>query len=62
MKEFKVKYISDVKSIFFVKNKEYMAHLPKDNQSGKFFAFYIEDTDEPGEYALPATRFEVIDS
>lgn len=57
----KVKYISDKKSIFFKKGEVYEAFLPKDNQSGNFFAFYLEDMDEPGEYALPASRFEVIE-
>lgn len=61
MKKIKVKYISDKKSIFFQKGKVYEAHFPKDNQSGNVFAFYLEDMDEPGEYALPANRFEVIE-
>lgn len=60
MKTFKVRYISDKKSIFFKKGEVYNAFLPKDNQSGKFFAFHIEDMDEAGDYALPANRFEVI--
>lgn len=60
MKKIKVKYISDIKSIFFEKGKEYEAYLPKDNQSGKFLAFHIADMDEPGDYALPASRFAVI--
>lgn len=61
MKTFKVKYISDKKSIFFKKGEVYDAFLPKDNQGGAFFAFHIEDMDEPGDYALPASRFEVIE-
>ena len=60
MTTFKVKYISDKKSIFFKKGGIYDAYLPKDNKSGRFFAFRIEDMDEPGDYALPADRFEVI--
>ena len=58
---FKVKYTSDKKSIFFDKDEIYEAFLPKDDQSGKYFAFRLEDMDEPGEYALPASRFEVIE-
>lgn len=61
MNKIKVRYISDVKSIFFEKGKVYEAFLPEDNQSGKFFAFHIDDMDEPGDYALPASRFEVIE-
>lgn len=61
MKTFKVKYISDKKSIFFKKGNVYEAFLPKDNQSGNVFAFHIEEMDEPGDYALPADRFEIID-
>lgn len=61
MKTFKVKYISDKKSIFFKKGEVYEAFLPSDNQSGNIFAFHIEEMDEPGDYALPADRFEIID-
>lgn len=60
MKTFKVKYISDKKSIFFKKGEVYEAFLPKDNQSGNIFAFHIEEMDEPGDYALPADRFEIV--
>jgi len=61
MKTFKVKYISDKKSIFFKKGEVYDAYIPKDEKSGKFFAFHLEDMDEPGDYALPSNRFEVIE-
>ena len=61
MKTFKVKYISDKASVFFEKGEVYNAFLPKDNLSGSFFAFHIDDIDEPGEYALPASRFEIIE-
>lgn len=61
MKTLKVRYISDKKSIFFEKGKVYEAFVPKDDKSGKFFAFHLEDMDEPGDYALPASRFEVIE-
>lgn len=60
MKTFKVKYISDIKSVFFEKGKEYDAYIPKDNKSGSFFAFHLADMDEPGDYALPASRFEIV--
>jgi hypothetical protein len=61
MKTFKVKYISEKKSIFFKKGEVYDAYIPKDDKSGRFFAFHLEDMDEPGDYALPASRFEVIE-
>lgn len=61
MKTFKVKYISDKKSIFFKKGEVYDAYIPKDDKSGRFFAFHLEDMDEPGDYALPASRFEAIE-
>lgn len=60
MKTLKVKYISDKKSLFFEKGKVYEAFIPKDDKSGKFFAFHLEDMDEPGDYALPACRFEEV--
>lgn len=61
MEKFKVKYISDKKSIFFEKGQVYEAYIPRDDKSGRFFAFYLEDMDEPGDYALPSSRFEIIE-
>ena len=61
MKTIKVKYISDKPSIFFEKGKEYDAYLPKDDKGFNFLAFYLEDMDEPGYYALPSSRFEVVE-
>lgn len=61
MKKIKAKYISDKKSIFFEKGKVYDAFLPKDNKSGNVLAFHIEDMEEPGDYALPASMFKIID-
>ena len=60
-RKIKVKYVSDIPSIFFKKGEVYEAFLPKDNQSGEFLAFYLNDMDEPGDYAVPASRFEIID-
>ena len=60
MKTLKVRYISDKKSIFFKKGEVYDAFIPKDDKSGRYFAFHLEDMDEPGDYALPASRFEVV--
>ena len=61
MKTLKVRYISDIKSIFFKKGEVYEAYIPKDDKSGRFYAFHLEDMDEPGDYALPASRFEVVE-
>lgn len=61
MKTLKVRYISDKKSIFFKKGEVYDAYIPKDDKSGRFYAFHLEDMDEPGDYALPASRFEVVE-
>ena len=59
-KTIKVRYISDKKSIFFKKGDVYEAFIPKDDTSGRFFAFHLEDMDEPGDYALPASMFEIV--
>jgi len=61
MKFFKARYISDIKSIFFKKGEVYEAHIPLDDPTGRFFSFYLEDYDEPGYYALPSGRFEVVE-
>lgn len=61
MKMIKVKYISDKKSIFFKKGEIYDAYVPKDDRSGNYFAFNLKDMDEPGDYALPASRFEIVE-
>ena len=61
VKTLKVRYISDVKSIFFTKGEVYEAYIPKGDKSGRYFAFHLEDMDEPGDYALPASRFKVVE-
>lgn len=61
MKTIKVRYVSDKKSVFFKKGSVYDAFIPRDDKSGRFYAFHLEDMDEPGDYALPASRFEVVD-
>ena len=55
----KARYISDIKSIFFKKGEIYEVWPVKDDK--RFLAFYLEDMDEPGEYALPANRFEIVE-
>lgn len=59
--KFRVMYVSDIPSIFFKKGEIYEAFLPLDNRSGNVYAFHIEDIDEPGDYALPASRFRIIE-
>ncbi len=61
MKKIKAKYISDKPSVFFQKGEVYEAFLPQDNQSGRFLAFHLEDMDDPGDYALPASLFEIVE-
>lgn len=56
----KVKYISDIQSIFFKKGEVYEGFIPKDDN--RFIAFHLDDYDESGDYALPIDRFEIIDS
>lgn len=60
MKILKVRYISEKKSVFFKKGEIYNAYYPLDDKSGKYLVFNLPDMDEPGEYALPASRFEVV--
>lgn len=61
IKMIKVRYISNKPSIFFKQGEVYEAFLPLDNSTGAYFAFHLEDFDEPGDYALPASMFEVIE-
>lgn len=61
MKMIKVRYISDKKSIFFKKGNVYDAYIPKDDKGGRFYAFHLEDMDEPGDYALPSSMFELVE-
>ena len=60
MKTFKARYISDKKSIFLKKGTVYDVYVPEDDKSGTFFAVNLPDMDEPGDYAVPASRFEII--
>ena len=60
-KFFKVMYISDLPSPYFKKGEVYDAFYPVDNRSGEYFAFYIEEDDEPGNYAFPSSRFKIVE-
>lgn len=60
MKIFKARYISDVNSIFLKKGEIYDVYFPIDDTSHRFLAVYLEDMDEPGDYAVPASRFEIL--
>ena len=57
----KVRYTSDIKSIFFKKGEIYEATTPKGSLAGKFYVFCLEDMDEPGDYGVPADRFEIVE-
>ena len=61
MKILKAKYISNKPSIFLKKGEIYDVYFPVDDNSKRFLAVYLEDMDEPGYYAVPAERFEIID-
>lgn len=63
MKPCKAEYISDQKSIFFKKGKVYDAFIPQCNGGEGMLAFYRteEEMDEEGYYALPATRFRIVE-
>lgn len=58
--KFKAKYISDVKSIFLKKGEIYDVYIPVDDKSGSFFVVNLPEMDEPGDYAVPSSRFEII--
>jgi len=61
IKKFKVRYVSDIPSIFFEKGEIYEAYIPLDDPDGRFYAIYLEDMDEPGDYAIPSSRFEIVE-
>ena len=63
MKKIKVKYISDVPSVFFQKGEVYDGFLPEQQIKPGMIAFFFpeEEMDEPGYYALPKTRFEIVE-
>lgn len=58
----KVKYISDIKSIFFEREKVYEAYILNDYPKLKAFAFYFseQEIDEEGYFVLPSDRFEIV--
>ena len=59
----KAKYTSSKKSIFFKTGTIYDAFIPKCNGGKDILAFYFgkDEMDEEGYYALPASRFEIVD-
>ncbi len=63
MKKVKAKYVSDVPSVFFKKGQTYDGYLLTDYKRTKMIAFWFseEEMDEAGYYALPASRFEIIE-
>lgn len=60
-KTYKAKYVSDIPSIFLKKDEIYEVYYPLDDPGKRFLAVYLEDMDEPGDYAVPANRFEIIE-
>ena len=63
MKKVKVKYISDIPSIFFQKGETYEGYLLTRYKNPKLVAFYFpeEEMDEAGYYALPLSRFQIVE-
>ena len=59
----KAKYVSDMPSVFFKKGEIYDAFIPQCNGGKDFLAFHFTENemDEEGYYALPASRFEIIE-
>ena len=60
MNKIKVRYISEKESVYFRKGEIYEAYYPLDDKSKKYLVFSLPDMEEPGDYALPASRFEVV--
>ena len=56
----KLRYISDEPSIRFKKGEIYEGFRAKDDPQGWFWCFHIDDDDDPGDYAYPAEKFEVV--
>ena len=59
----RVEYISDPKSIFFIKGQIYDAFLPQCDGGKGMIAFWFgeDEMDEAGYYARPLNRFRLID-
>lgn len=60
MEKVKVRYISDTPSVYFKKGGIYEAYRAKDDRRGLFWCIHIENNDDPGDYGIPAQRFEMI--
>ncbi len=63
MNRIRVKYISDIPSVFFRKGEEYEGFVFPEYKSRNLIAFFFseEEMDEAGYYALPASRFQILD-
>ena len=59
----KAKYVSNKPSIFFKYGEIYDAFIPTCSGGKEMLAFYFteDEMDEEGYYALPVTRFEIIE-
>lgn len=56
----KVRFVADEPCVYFVKNAVYDAYHPIDDHQKRWWAIYIEEDDDPGEYAFPVEWFEVV--
>lgn len=61
IEKIKVRFISDEFCIHLEKGEVYEAYRPKDDLQGRWFAIYIEEDDDPGDYAFPAEWFEIVE-
>lgn len=60
-KRIKVRFVSDTFCIYLKKGEVYEAFRPLDDPKGKWFGIYIEEDDDPGDYAFPSEWFEVVE-
>lgn len=61
IKKFRAKYVSKISSVFLKQGEIYDVYYPLDDSGKRFLAVYLEDMDEPGDYAVPADRFEIVE-
>lgn len=61
IKRIKVRFISDTPCIYLKKGEIYEAFRPLDDCFGKWWAIYIEEDDDPGDYAFPSEWFEIVE-
>lgn len=61
IKKFRAKYVSEISSVFLKQGEIHNVYYPLDDPGKRLLAVYLEDMDEPGDYAVPADRFEIVE-